>query len=113
MYKESADEVENPIDLKSKVEHYRPFRYEFGEYMCALFTWLCCSCICKEMWRRGRKQRFDKYNEACKRMQQEFDFLELTRRIRILSMLSNALFAKRQSIFVGFAGHFCIHLHKS
>lgn len=45
-------------------------------------------------------------------MQQEFDLLEITRRIRVLSMLSNALFAKKQSIFVGFAERFLINAEK-
>lgn len=44
-------------------------------------------------------------------MEQEFDFLEIVKRIRVLGMLTNALFAKRQAIFVGFAEKFLIKVN--
>ena len=45
-------------------------------------------------------------------MQQEFDFLEIVKQIRVLSMLTNALFAKRQAVFVGFAEKFFIKVNR-
>ena len=41
-------------------------------------------------------------------MQEEFDLLEIIKRIRVLSMLTNALFVKRQTVLVGFAEKFFI-----
>ena len=45
-------------------------------------------------------------------MQEEFDLLEIIKRIRVLSMLTNALFAKRKTVFVGFAEKFFIKVNK-
>ena len=45
-------------------------------------------------------------------MAQEFDFLEIVKRIRVLSMLTNAIFASKQAIFVGYADRFSINVDK-
>lgn len=46
-------------------------------------------------------------------MEQEFDFLEIVKRIRVLGMITSALFAKRQAIFVGYADRFLIKVDKN
>lgn len=45
-------------------------------------------------------------------MAQEFDFLEIVKRIRVLSMLTNAIFAQKQAIFVGYAEKFAINVDR-
>ena len=45
-------------------------------------------------------------------MQEEFDLLEIIKRIRVLSMLTNALFAKRKAVFIGFSEKFFIKVNK-
>ena len=45
-------------------------------------------------------------------MQQEFDFLEIFKRVRVHSTLTNALNVMRQAVFVGFAQKFLIKIDK-
>lgn len=45
-------------------------------------------------------------------MSEEFDFLNIIKRIRLLSMLTTALLAQRQAIFVGYADKFHISLNE-
>ena len=45
-------------------------------------------------------------------MSEEFDFLEIVKQIRVLSMLTAALFTTRQSIFVSYANKFHISLNE-
>ena len=70
-----------------------------------------CRC-CRSRNIEARKERYEKYKKAENRMSEEFDFLEIIKRIRVLSMLTSLLFAQRQSIFVSYADKFHISLEE-
>jgi len=61
---------DNPINLKRKIDQYKPFRYSMREFICInlLYFVTCCNCCCRELCAKGRKQRFIKYEYARKRM---------------------------------------------
>ena len=113
LYTETANgqNDSNPINLKQRVQQLIPFRYNVSEFMCGnLLYWVtCCNCCCPAL---VRKKRLQKYEYARKRMQEECDLVEIIKRIRVLSMLTNALFAKRKTVFVGFAEKFFIKVNK-
>ena len=75
-----------------------------------IFTcWQVCGC-CKRGFIARRRERYDKYQKAKVKLAEEFDLLELIKRVRILSMLTTEIFAQRQSIFVCYADKFHISL---
>jgi hypothetical protein len=49
LYTETAIDEQNPINLKSKIKHYKPFKFKIGEYLCSimLFVFTCGMCCCK------------------------------------------------------------------
>ena len=110
------DKQDNPTDIKSRLANYKPFVYNLQElFLMNLINFFTCGQMCRCCKSRSieaRKERYDKYQKAKKRMSEEFDFLEIIKRIRVLSMLTSLLFAQRQSIFVSYADQFHISLEE-
>jgi hypothetical protein len=107
LYKETTNSNENPLDLKDKINSTKPLVYRWRSYMCMLFLKFCCCCCRDRCYKDGARQ-YEKYFRARKRLEQEFDFLELVKKVRVLSMLTSALLAKRQAVFVGYADKFLV-----
>ena len=119
LYTESANNssnIDNPANIKQRLQEFKPFVYDLSEYvLIKLINVFSCSMrckCCKTKSYEARKERYEKYLKAKERMSEEFDFLFIIKRIRILSMLTNALFAQRQSIFVSYADKFHISLEE-
>jgi hypothetical protein len=90
-------EHENPADIKDRLSKFKPFVYGLREYVLMLlinfFTcWGMCSCCEKEYIDR-RRERYFKYQKAKVKLAEEFDLLELMKRVRVLSMLTSEIFA--------------------
>jgi hypothetical protein len=62
LYTETATDERNPINLKSKVSSYQPFKFKIGEYLCSimLYVFTCGMCCCANRC-RARRKRFIKY----------------------------------------------------
>jgi hypothetical protein len=92
LYKDASQTNSNPLDLKDKIEKTLPIRIGFTQY--AKHWLLAVFCRCCRSQSKSRVQ-YDKYRRARKRMEHEFDFLEVVKRVRLLSLLTSALFAHR------------------
>ena len=53
-----------------------------------------------------RRARYDKFNMARERLKRELDLLEILKRMRLLSILTQSMFAQRQAAFVNYADKF-------
>jgi len=102
LYTEEASiygEHENPSDIKDRLSKFKPFVYNLKELILMrlinIFTcWQICGC-CKRDFIAHRRERHSKFKKAKLKLAQEFDLLELIKRVRILSMLTAELFAQR------------------
>jgi hypothetical protein len=102
LYKDAEDN-DNPIDLKQKIVSSKPFRFSFKDYYITKVSVICC-CFRDE----ARSRKLDKYERAKKRMDEEFDILKIIKEVRVLNMLTSALFSYEQAIFVDYADRFLI-----
>lgn len=90
-------EHKNPSDIKDRLSNFKPFVYNLKElilmHLINIFTcWQICKC-CKRDFIARRRERYSKFKKAKLKLTQEFDLLELIKRVRILSMLTAELFA--------------------
>jgi hypothetical protein len=104
LYTETVNQESNPIDLKAKAVWNKPLKFKLSDYVCGMFLSLCC---CTQRCLRRRK-RFKRYKQAMDKLRPEFDVLEIAQSIRLLNMLTDAVFAKRQAIFLRMADSFCV-----
>ena len=94
------------------MQQYRPFVYMFSDFaLMKLLNLLtcgqclsCCRCACLVR----RRARYDRFQLARDRLARELDLLELVKRQRVFGLLTQALFAQRQAVFVGYADQFNI-----
>jgi hypothetical protein len=86
---------ENPLDLTNKAVWSKPFRFDVGAFICMMLTRAAtCGMCCTDRCSRRRKA-FAKYEQARSRMQKECDFLEIVKQVRVLNMLTGAIFVRR------------------
>jgi hypothetical protein len=90
LYTESVvddEKSENATDIKNRLSKFKPFVYDLHEaflmHMINLLTcWQCSKCcLCKCV--QKRRERHDKYIKAKERMVEEFDLLNIIKRIRV------------------------------
>jgi len=95
-------EHENPADIKDRLSKFKPFVYNLKEYVLItlinlLTCWgRCMFCMCKccdKEFIDRRQERYFKYQKAKLKLAEEFDLLELMKRVRVLSMLTSEIFA--------------------
>jgi len=74
-----------------------PFDYSFKEYFRYLISskFKCCKTFNPEIQRKGRL-----YEEGMRRLRNEFDFMQLLKHVRKVSLMSQVVFFKYQRFFL-------------